>query len=319
MNSQVLKSNAYLVVAFSRPKQTFEIVSFLISKGLKVYLFVDKSKGENLLNEHVIQIANEFTSHSNFNLRISDVALGPQRGVEAAIDWAFGIEEVLVVLEDDAVISDNGIKYFENTLPCLTKEVVIISSRALPHSGEFGYCLTSSHLSNFALTNSWMTTRYFWKNHYKKKLGFFRILGARLGSVGFLRAWLVKIFFITGTCRFELRIGKVGWDQKVVFTLLRDSLFSFVPNSNVTGNRGVDEVASNTTKTAKGDNFFYRPDKHAANLTVCTNETCQLGISSEFYKLYGIKTQHLLAPVKLTMEIIFHICRKLIGFRMVRE
>jgi hypothetical protein len=318
MNSQALKLNAYLVVAFSRPQHTFEIVSFLISKGLKVYLFVDKSDGVNLLNEQVIQIATEFMSHSNFSLMISDAALGPQRGVETAIDWAFGTEEVLVVLEDDAVISNSGITYFENALSYLTEKVVIISSRALPYSGNFDYCLKSSHLSSFALTNSWMTTRSFWHNHYKGKTSYFGIFGARLEGIGFLRTWLTRIFFITGRGRFELGIGKVGWDQKVVFTLLRDGLSSFVPNRTVTGNRGVDQVASNTTNNSLGDNFLYHADFQDPNLIVCSNEACQQGISREFYKLYGIRNRHLLAPLKLAVEIVFQICRKLVGFQFMR-
>jgi len=312
MSSQILKSKAYLVVAFSRPQHMFELVNFLISKGLRVYLFVDRSKGENLLNKQVIQVATEFTSHPNFYLKISDAVLGPQRGVEAAIDWAFGSEEVLVVLEDDAVISDNGISYFENELSRLTEEVVIISSRALPFSGNFDYCRQSSHVSSFALTNSWMTTRSFWHNHYKSRKSFLRILGPRSVSTGFLRVWSTKIFFITGAARFELGIGKVGWDQKVVSVLLRDGLLSFVPNRNVTGNRGVDEVASNTTQNSQGDYFLYKSDIQNPSVIVCTNETCQQGITSEFYKVYGIKNRHILAPLKLAMEFLFQICRRLI-------
>lgn len=312
MSSQVSKSKAYLVVAFSRPQHMFELVSFLISKGLRVYLFVDRSKGENLLNKQVIQIATEFTSHPNFYLKISDAVLGPQRGVEAAIDWAFGSEEVLVVLEDDAVISDKAITYFENTLLSLTEEVVIVSSRALPFSGNFDYCRQSSHVSSFALTNSWMTTRSFWHNHYKSGKSFLRILGPRLRGTGFLRAWSTKAFFITGASRFELGIGKVGWDQKVVSVLLRDGLRSFVPNRNVTGNRGVDEVASNTTQNSLGDYFLYKSDPQNPAVTVCANETCQQGITNEFYKVYGIKNRHILAPLKLAIEFLFQICRKLI-------
>jgi len=311
MNSQKLKPDAYLVVAFSRPQHTFELVNFLISKNLKVYLFVDRAKVANQLNNEVIQIANEFTSHLNFHLKISDVTLGAQRGVEAAIDWTFGTEEVLVVLEDDAVITDNGITYFEDTLSLLSEEVVIISSRAMPNSGNFDYCLESSHLSSFALTNSWMTTRSFWQNHYKNKNVFFSILGVNFRSMGFSQAWLAKIFFIVGTGRYELGINKVGWDQKVVFTLLRDGLYSFVPNRNVTGNRGVDQVASNTTKKSMGDNYLYRSDLQNPNLVVCTKDTCQQGLSNEFCNLYGIKNRHLFTPFKFALEIAIQNLRKL--------
>lgn len=296
---------AYLIVAFARPGQTIELVDFLLSRNQKVYLFVDRPKSTSIPNEMIRKHFLAYTEYPNFIAKYASEPYGAQRGVEAGLEWIFQREELVVILEDDAVISDNSLIYFDQMTGLISDKVVIVSSRRIIDDSNLTECSSHSHVSRFALTNGWMTTKRFWIEHYNRPKTFSGLLFNKIQSENTLMNWAVRCFFLTGVARFELRLGNVGWDQKVVYTLLRDNLLSFVPNRTTVGNMGVDETASNTKPKEKNDAFLYRADLLQPNLNYSNDSNCQPIVNKAFIALYGISYKHLLSPIKLLFDLIF--------------
>jgi hypothetical protein len=304
MNSFEISQKAYLVVAFARPKLTSELIDFLISKDLKIYLFVDRAQTKFTPNEQMISSAQKYFGHRNVNIRIATEANGSQRGVEAALDWIFQKEELVVVLEDDSIVTNESISYFDSAAGILSDKIAIVSSRRILDETSNGECSMHSHISRFALTNGWMTSRDFWIHNYHRKNSLLRFMRIRIDSVGFLLSLATKFFFFIGTCRYERRIGNVGWDQKVIYSLLRDNLYSFVPNRSTVGNRGMDEFASNTRPLNSQDTILYGADSLEPNFEVSHRISCQKVLNEAFLGLYGISRKNLLSPIKYLYEIV---------------
>ncbi len=303
MHGVEIRSKAYLVVAFERPAMTQELLDFLISRDLKVYVFIDKGQTQTAQNQQMISSAQDYLNHPNVFVNIASESYGSQRGVEAALDWVFQKEEVVVVLEDDSVVTDASLKFFDETVDVLSDSVVIVSSRRILEGSYFGACDTHSHVSRFALTNGWMTSRNFWVRHYHREKPLVGFLKIKIDSLNPLMRWATKCFFFSGTARFELGIGKVGWDQKVVFTLLRDNLYSFVPNRTVMGNKGVDIVASNTKGLSEDGGFLYQADTEFPNFEIYSGMFCKEELNKRFIDLYGITFGNVLTPIKVLFEI----------------
>ena len=296
---------SYLIVAFARPGQTIKLVDFLLSRNQKVYLFVDGPKSTSIPNEMIRKHFLAYTEYPNFLAKYASEPNGPQRGVEAGLEWVFQREELVVILEDDAVISDKSLIYFDQMAGLISDKVVIVSSRRLIDESDPTKCNSHSHLSRFALTNGWMTTKRFWMEHYNRPKTFSGLFFNKIQSEHTLMNWAVRCFFLTGVARFELQLGNVGWDQKVVYTLLRDNLLSFVPNRTTVGNMGIDEIASNTKPKEQTDAFLYRADLFQPDLNFSTDSNCQAVVNKAFIALYGISYKHLLIPIKLLFDLIF--------------
>ena len=296
-------SKAYLVVAFARPAHTFELVEFLLSRNKKVYLFIDKPKSKSKPNELISEYVLKYYGHPNIFIRFASEPNGPQRGVEAALDWVFQTEELVVILEDDAVVNVESLDFFDKTSGIISSDVVIVSSRRIFKDAELSSCDSHSHVSRFALTNGWMTSRTFWTEHYRRAKPLRGFFGIKVDSMNPLLSWSVKSFFLSGTARFEFGMGKVGWDQKVVYTLLRDNLFSFIPNRSTVGNIGMDEAASNTKPKMGQNSFLYYADQAPPNLIFLNNPACQVLINKAFTDLYGIRYRNLFSPIKFVFDL----------------
>jgi hypothetical protein len=296
---------SYLIVAFARPEQTINMVDFLLSRNQRVYLFVDGPKSTSTPNEMIRKHFLSYTNYPNFLAKYASEPNGPQRGVEAGLDWVFQREELVVILEDDSVISDKSLIYFDQMAGLISDKVVIVSSRRIIDDSNLTKCTSHSHVSRFALTNGWMTSKRFWMEHYNRPNTFSGLFFDKIQSENTLMNWAVRCFFLTGVARFELRLGNVGWDQKVVYTLLRDNLLSFVPNRTTVGNIGVDEIASNTKAKKHENPFLFRADLSQPDLNFSTESNCQAIVNKTFITLYGISTKNLFSPIKLLFELFF--------------
>lgn len=291
-----------MVVAFARPEMTTELMDFLISRNLKVYLFIDKAQSKFPSNEKMMSASRKYHGHPNVFVNVASKAHGPQRGVEAALDWVFQTEQLVVVIEDDSIVNIDSIEFFDKAVGILSDRIVIISSRRILDEKENKECNKHSHLSRFALTNGWMTSREFWIGNYHRNKPLSGFMGIRINSLGFLLNWATKCFFFAGVYRYESGIGSVGWDQKVIYSLLRDNLYSFVPNRSAVGNRGMDEFASNTKSLDSQITTLYRVDFVEPNLEISENDSCQIVVNKAFLSLYGVSRKNLLSPIKCFFE-----------------
>lgn len=303
-------SPAYLVVAFARPESTTNLLKFLSERNRRVYLFIDKPQSRMPLNDELLEVASFYKEKFKINVKISEFPNGPQRGVESALNWIFEYEDFVVTLEDDSDIDDQSLEFFSKGLKLLTKEVVILSSRGQSRSSKNHFCEEGSHLSRFAFTNGWLTSRDFWENNYQKKASLWGYFRVRLKGLNSVQKFLVWCFFYSGTFQFDRNLGKVCWDQKVVFTLLRDNLMSFIPNKTMVGNLGVDQVASNTIIGTSDNQYLFHKDEIFPNLNICVNVECLSGLENTFLEIYGVRLRNFLSPFLALGRYLHALTRK---------
>ncbi len=286
-----------LIISFARPESLSRIINeCLLSPARRVYLFVDLAKDSFVKeNREVINLALSYAEYRNFHVKIAAISHGPQAGVAAGMDWAFGYENELLIIEDDTIVNPSTFRFFDSARSLLGKTVGVVCSLSPYAIDDLGVpnC-HRSHLSPFALTNCWMLDKHLWLHSTKSlsALWVFRILRYKP------KFYASYLFFLSGALRFDGRLGKTGWDSKMQFSLLDLNLKSLMPNTNLSGNSGNDHVASNPNRLTENLDILWEIGTESPELRICDSVVCERTILKAFKSYFGISWRSYVSPIK---------------------
>ena len=119
-----------LVTAFNRPLQLKECLSHLSNLQNPIYISIDGARKTHPEDEQLVaecvEIAKEFLEFKD-RLHLNDRNLGLYRAVTSAIDRLFKLYESLIIIEDDILISQDAVFFYENCLDKLSKKMNIVT------------------------------------------------------------------------------------------------------------------------------------------------------------------------------------------------
>lgn len=229
-----------LIVSFSRLENVIKLIDQLYSQGVrKIYLAIDGPSSET----DCLQVKIESDSHQraamlNIDLRIwrREFNLGPAVSVITAVDWFFLNEKCGVVLEDDLILSDSAIKFFEISLSCFSqnKSVFLISGSNYFDELALGGKIPATH---YPVIWGWASWSDRWMG-YRMELNALKekhIFASRKES------W----FWKTGLRRC-LNGTKDAWDIPLATYQQSHKYLSILPTVNLVSNCGADQFARNT-------------------------------------------------------------------------
>lgn len=230
-----------LIVTYSRHQNVMAIIRQLQGQGVhRIYLAIDGPRRlddelQILIERDSLQLAEEL----KIDLRIwrRDANLGPAVSVITAIDWFFKYEEFGVILEDDLVLSDDAIGYFDFALSNYAdaNNVFLIAG-----SNFFGDVLLGSDGSlatHYPVTWGWAT----WANRWAG----YRSALTSLSDFQISRGLTEKWFWKNGLRRCLNGIQD-AWDIPLVTFQLSQNVLSVIPPVNLISNIGADSFAGNT-------------------------------------------------------------------------
>ena len=110
---------ALLLIIFNRPDFTTQLYNRLkVLKPTKLYIVSDggRTNNEQLMIEASRKVFKDVEWPCTIKLNYSDCNLGLRKRIVSGIDWAFGMEEKLIILEDDCIPHPDFIPYCEAML-----------------------------------------------------------------------------------------------------------------------------------------------------------------------------------------------------------
>lgn len=275
----------------------------------RIYIFIDGySQGVSELHEEVINIANKYSKIKNVFVRVEDYNIGAQAAVLEAVTWALGLEDNVIVLEDDSTLNENSLRYFDRNQYLLENgSIKILSGRSINGlSTLIDNSKQKLFVASFPLTNGWSVNRDSWKllTVTAKRM---EILGAIFRLIyKQIYTFNVFCFFAAGYYRFRNKIGKTGWDSMIAFNFIIFNYKCIIPSVNVIGNNGCDNVASNTTyqnEEIKED--FIELGNFNDNFILMRDRDLEKKVDSLITKeIYEVKKYHILSPLKAIIEKI---------------
>jgi hypothetical protein len=289
-----------LIVCYLRPEKLDSLLKSYLGTARKIYVFIDRADTKNLeVNRRVFDIASKYMAELAIKIHWSEINYGVGKGVPAAIDWAFGFETELIILEDDCAPSNAAYLYFEDQREQLNAEIVMAAASS-PWSSEGDSRVNSFlTLSNYPLIWGWMTNVENWKNLQ-------RLLHSKTPHLRVFRKMLTnpsKILAISYFYAAVIRVnkGRLGaWDSPLALEMLLSDLNSITSNVSLIENSGQDQFASH----------FSNPDGVLNEVVsiASANSASSILDTSKYWKnktnkrieksIYNMKYRQLLSPAK---------------------
>lgn len=230
-----------LIVSYSRHQNVLVIIKQLRNQGVrKIYLAIDGPKNlDHDLQNRIEKDSRELAEELGVNLRIwhRDSNLGPAVSVITAIDWFFKNEESGVILEDDLILSDGAIGYFDFAL---SRYADVNSVFLIAGSNYFGDGLLgskSSFATHYPVTWGWAT----WRSRWTEYRSVLTSLSNFQAPGGLIEKWFWK-----NGLRRCLNGIQDAWDIPLATFQLSQKILSVIPPVNLISNIGADSFAGNT-------------------------------------------------------------------------
>jgi len=252
-----------LAIGFNRPDLLAGLLSQIPLDGRDVYISIDgpRSIAEELLVNETIEVANRFKNTSqgvHVQTKYYEKNLGCKYGVYNAIDWAFSLEDKLIILEDDVrpisqffEYCDRGLSFFENHEDIwqlngwtpLDNENLTVSIYKTIHSHIWGWATWKNRWDSFDLEMS------AWKEQKLSKLPIFKDSDVHPRFDAYWKKTLN-----------DCATGKINtWDSQWLFSMWMNNGFALSPSKRLCGNVGFDERATHTP-TSGGEIFSRLPN-----------------------------------------------------------
>ncbi len=299
---------AILLIFFNRPDLVKVSLERLKGSNRNIYISIDGPRNESdqpLVNECISlgeTFAQEYSGIGAVKLLAHKTNLGCKEAVRGAIDWAFEVEERLIILEDDISFQDEFLETMDNWLEEFddSKEIFHLNGyNPLPKNLEVDF----SYLCRYTHVWGWATWRDRWA-FYDRDLETWKGEDLRLlpGLIGqdlsdeFCEYWNRQLLACLE--------GLDTWDIQWLYSQWRYGGFSLTPGSRLTGNLGFDSRATHTKQSgsrsrerqpASHNGLFLNPKGPVLNLGLnLKHDSIEHGISGRYDFLksptLGIKT-----------------------------
>jgi hypothetical protein len=180
-------------------------------------------------------------------LNYAEVNMGCKRRISSGLDWAFGLVEEAIILEDDCLPHPTFFRFCEELLQQYRDDERIMSISGDNFLSGYQHTEHSYYFSRYPLCWGWATWRRAWK-HYDHQMA----LWPRFASEEWLQGILVdrraaeswtRIF--GATYRGEIDT----WDYAWTFACWVQSGLTVIPNTNLVSNIGFGADATHTTQS----------------------------------------------------------------------
>jgi hypothetical protein len=156
-----------LVISFNRPDQLKRQLRFLQSQHVRVYVVQDISEKDDVINLARVQECTEVISEFSSTIYKCLIFSTPQkcfRAVSSGISWVFEIEDRLVILEDDVLVTSDFLAFAEINLTRFKDDLSIggISALNLVPPKKLSNSHFDLRLSVFTSSWGWATWRDRW-------------------------------------------------------------------------------------------------------------------------------------------------------------
>jgi hypothetical protein len=238
---------AVLIIGYRRKeniKQILEICSD--NRVSEIFVALDGAKNNSkpglIDNLEIRRIVDSFEKNYFGEIKriYHDSNFGCAASVLSACDWAFGIVENLIILEDDCIPTNDFFKFAKLSLI----EMQSNSNIWLSCGTQFAPKSLSSFswvLSRYALTWGWCTNRKNWaeislaiKQNMKLKVDYNKSISIQ-----------ESIYWNAGSRRAHQGWTDV-WDTILVKQMIRNSKLAVLPSTPLVTNKGDDVFATNT-------------------------------------------------------------------------
>lgn len=235
-----------LVTAFNRPFQLKECLSHLSNLRNPIYISIDGARKTHPEDEQLVaecvEIAKEFLEFKD-RVHLNDRNLGLYRAVTSAIDRLFLLYESLIIIEDDILISQDAVFFYENCLENFRDQINIGGVSAINYvPKEFISDPTAPYrLSNYAESWGWATWSDRWQSFRYESSDKCKFLDIPR-EIRSISTWLVwrKIFR-------DVYLGKSeSWAYRWMYSNWIENRKFLVSNQNLTSNIGFGAGATNT-------------------------------------------------------------------------
>jgi hypothetical protein len=246
-----------LLITFNRPRETLKVIHALARvKPRKVYFVSDGArsgrKGEMELVEECRNLVTNIDWPCEVLTKFSETNLGCKRSVVEALDWVFGHEEEVIILEDDCVPTSDFFSFCQEMLNVYRNDsrVGSVSGSNLEITPSSAKGL-SYWFSNFPEVWGWATWRRAWEK-YEVDLAKFskssriETMSSILSTTKARRYWQSRLNSVAS--------GKVDtWDYQLTFMHWRHRLLSIIPSANLVLNIGFGPNATHTISKPSAD------------------------------------------------------------------
>jgi len=234
---------AVLIICFKRSDNVRKLLTSICEQGVtKVYLAIDgpgdsgTSIGD-LIESESREIVRRYCV--DFHIWKRETNLGPAVSVITAIDWFFSFEKAGIILEDDLVISNDLLQYFEVMLDRFepNQDVMMLSGTQFVNSKD----LEEFRWTSYPVIWGWASWSDRW-DLYRDRISLLN----RSKIKGTSKE---KRFWKTGLRRCSSGIQD-AWDIPLAVSQLAAQKKTILPPVNLISNHGADEFAGNTVVDA---------------------------------------------------------------------
>jgi hypothetical protein len=234
---------AVLIICFKRSDNVRKLLTSICEQGVtKVYLAIDGPRDSgtsigDLIESESREIAKRFCV--DFHIWKRETNLGPAVSVITAIDWFFSFEKAGIILEDDLVISNDLLQYFEVMLDRFesNQDVMMLSGTQFVNSKD----LEEFRWTSYPVIWGWASWSDRW-DLYRERISLLN----RSKIKGTSKE---KRFWKTGLRRCSSGIQD-AWDIPLAVSQLASQKKTILPPVNLISNHGADEFAGNTVVDA---------------------------------------------------------------------
>ena len=236
-----------VLIVFNRPDRTRELIARLrLIRPSNLLVVADGARasrpGELEKVEAVMGLFSEVDWPCEIQTNVSNTNLGCKERIQTGLDWAFGLVDEAIVLEDDCLPDESFFWFCKELLEKyrLNPKVGMISGNNF-HFGLFK-TKTDFYFTNFPHIWGWATWSRAWKLNEPNIETWPEVRGSdflwkQLRNRKLAEEW---------SHNFDGIHEVDTWDVQWVYSIWKNSMLSIAPNVNLVSNNGFGEDATHT-------------------------------------------------------------------------
>lgn len=289
-----------LIVCYLRPEKLEVLLGELMNSGRKVFVYIDRATAPYLeLNTKVFEVAEKYKGHIDIKIYWTEKNQGVGLGVPTALNWVFGFEDEVIVIEDDCLPTNNAYTFFDDQSLRISDEIVMACGTSPWQTERSNSRADSLSVSSYPLIWGWSTNSKSWfklQTLIQTRTPHLRVLKAIL-----LNPSRVKILCFFYAAVIRVNRGKLkAWDSPVALEMLLSGYKAIIANKSLIQNSGQDENASHFSNPGSllsevvSQSQIGRASSHLDRSLESCNE-----IDEKIEKsVYSLKIRHIFSPIK---------------------
>lgn len=299
------KELSVLIICFLRTSHIESQLNVIAAYGIKsVYVSIDGPRNSKDIDRQndLLAIFSESCNKYNLNLTINRFSnnLGLSQSIISSIDWFFANVDFGIILEDDLLISENFLKFVEESKSLLDRhdDLLIISGN------QFRKEPLNLQWSHYPLIWGWASNARKWRTI--RKLAKLRKL-PNLSNFN-LKTWL---FWSSGILRLKWKLLN-SWALPLAANMKALDFLTYLPTVNLVSHEGFDDVAVHSNIKSIDLKISLSRDSSLHSTLISNTEIHSEAKMNDIWfekNFYKIGNRVLLSPIKLFLQIFISFFR----------